>query len=124
MQEGGTGIFLMFLKDHCLLNVWFHVLQQRYFFKIGTVIILCLFQISGTLVSDKTWKGSDYCPILKLSFDQTVHITESLYPSVSFPMLFSNLGGSLGFWLGVGLLQICFLAVDFIKYIKSIFHVI
>ena len=69
------------------------------------------------MVSDKIWDG--YYSALRISFDKKVHITESLYPPVSFAKLISDLGGSLGFWLGAGLLQICFMAVDFIEYIKS-----
>ena len=68
-------------------------------------------------MSDKIWNG--FPPEIAISFDLKVHITETLYAPVSFAKLFSDLGGSLGFWLGAGLLQICFMAVDFIKYIKS-----
>ena len=41
-----------------------------------------------------------------LSFKQTVEITESFYPELSYTELFSSLGGTLGFWLGIGILQI------------------
>ena len=40
-----------------------------------------------------------------MTFDQTVTVTESFYPSLSFTKLFADLGGSLGLWLGVGVLQ-------------------
>ena len=66
------------------------------------------------MVSDKIWNS--FPPEIAIAFDLKVHITETLYAPVSFAKLFSDLGGSLGFWL----LQICFMAVDFIKYIKSV----
>ena len=43
--------------------------------------------------------------IIKLTLDQTVAITESFYSSLSWTKLFAELGGSLGLWLGVGMLQ-------------------
>ena len=49
-------------------------------------------------MSDKIWDG--YYSALRLSFDKKVHITESLYPPVSFAKLFFDPGGSLGFLLG------------------------
>ena len=56
-----------------------------------------------------------------ITFDQTVEISESFYPSLSIAELFSDMGGTIGLWLGVGLLQICFYFVDFTFYIKSMF---
>ena len=53
-----------------------------------------------------------------ITFDQTVAITEYFYPSLSLSMLCADLGGSLGLWLGVGLLQLCVNALDFIKNIR------
>ena len=68
-------------------------------------------------MSDKIWNGYD--SEMKLTFDQKVHITESLYPPMSLPKFFSDLGGSLGFWLGVGLLQICYFLIDMFKHIRA-----
>ena len=62
-----------------------------------------------------------YGTAFMITFDQTVEITEAFYPSLSISELFSDLGGTLGLWLGVGLLQICFNVTDFTFYIKSIF---
>ena len=42
-----------------------------------------------------------------LTFDQTVTVSRSFYPPLSFTDLFSKLGGSLGLWLGVGMMQMC-----------------
>ena len=57
-----------------------------------------------------------------MTFDQTVTITESFYPSPSFTRLFAELGGSLGLWLGVGAVQLFSLLLQFITYLKSQFR--
>ena len=62
----------------------------------------------------------NYITRIMITFDQTVSITESFYPALSISELFSDMGGSIGLWLGVGLLQICYYLMDFIEYIKSV----
>ena len=62
----------------------------------------------------------NYITRIMITFDQTVSITESFYPALSISELFSDMGGSIGLWLGVGLLQICFYMLDFIEYMKSV----
>ena len=42
----------------------------------------------------------------ELIFDQTVDITEYYYPEFSIAEFLSSIGGILGFWLGVGVVQI------------------
>ena len=49
---------------------------------------------------------------LDLTFDQEVTITESYYAKVSFTTLFSDLGGALGIWLGVGIIQMCIVMIN------------
>ena len=53
--------------------------------------------------SESSYKN---CTTFNLSFKQTVDITESFYPELSYTELFSSLGGTLGFWLGIGIMQI------------------
>ena len=43
---------------------------------------------------------------IQITFDQSVTITESFYPPVSVTKLFSEFGGVLGFWLGIGMFQL------------------
>ena len=43
---------------------------------------------------------------IDLTFNQAVTVRESFYKTLSYSELFSALGGSLGLWLGVGIMQI------------------
>ena len=71
----------------------------------------------GDIVTSKKWKNeSSYFDI---TFDQTVRVTESFYPPPSLSTLCADLGGSLGLWLGLGMLQLCITGIEFLKTIKS-----
>ena len=61
-------------------------------------------KVSGTVVSEKKWDHNftDF----DITFDQSVSITEYYYPSFSLAEFFSSLGGILGLWLGIGLIQL------------------
>ena len=59
-------------------------------------------------------------PYITFIFDETVTVTESFYKSLSYSELFSTLGGSLGLWLGVGIMQIIEHAADCGKIMYSI----
>ena len=41
----------------------------------------------------------------ELTLDQSVLITRSFYPTLSISKLFSEFGGAMGLWLGVGIIQ-------------------
>ena len=51
--------------------------------------------------------------IIDLTFDQTVTFTEVFFPSPSVTAFLTELGGSLGLWLGVGVIQLCTFAATF-----------
>ena len=59
---------------------------------------------TGALISKKN-EEANYTTF-DLTFEQKIIITESFYPSFSFTNLFSNLGGAMGLWLGVSVVQI------------------
>ena len=42
---------------------------------------------------------------MELTIDQSVTITRSFYPPLSVTKLFADLGGAMGLWLGVGIIQ-------------------
>ena len=71
---------------------------------------------SGVKVDDEqsNAKGTK----IQLTFDQTVTITESFYPGISPTKIFSDLGGSLGLWLGVGAIQLCLSAHQYLALIR------
>ena len=50
--------------------------------------------------------------VLDITMDQVVTITESNYPKMSFTKFFSDIGGSLGLLLGMGIIQLCVIAVN------------
>ena len=54
-----------------------------------------------------------------MTFDQTVIITEYFYPTFSFPGFFSSVGGALGLWLGLGVMQIGEYSVRFINILTT-----
>ena len=63
---------------------------------------------TGALISktNQKWNQKNGNTTFDLTFDQKVIITESFYPSFSFTNLFSSLGGAMGLWLGVSVVQI------------------
>ena len=76
-------------------------------------------QISGDIISRKKWK--DWGSYYDIEFDQTVAISEYFYFLPSLSTLCADLGGALGFWLGLGILQLCVNAIDFVKDIRIYF---
>ena len=70
------------------------------------------FQFYGSLFSIE--QTDKYHTSMDLTFYQTITVTESYYPTFSFTKFFAELGGSIGLWLGMGLLQIGIYLVDLI----------
>ena len=55
---------------------------------------------------NKVKRNSKYSSRIGLTFNQAVTVRKSFYKSLSYSELFSALGGTLGLWLGVGIMQI------------------
>ena len=72
------------------------------------------------IVSSMKCKG--FNSYYEITFDQTFRITESFYSSPSLSTLFADLGGSLGSWLGLGILQLSTITIiiNVIEFIKNI----
>ena len=62
-----------------------------------------LYQIRGSLTSTEV--GNKYS-VFDLTISHTVYTKEYVYPEFSFPNFLSSFGGTLGLWLGVGVIQI------------------
>ena len=58
----------------------------------------------GALISKKNEERN--FTTFDFTFDQKVIITESFYPIFSFTNLLTSLGGAMGLWLGVSVVQI------------------
>ena len=54
----------------------------------------------------KNRESTRFYSFIEITFDQAVTVKESFYKSLSYSELFSSLGGALGLWLGVGIMQI------------------
>ena len=72
-------------------------------------IIYC--QVHGSLISSSPTYS--YYTLFEISVDQRVKITESFYATPSLAEIFSSLGGALGLWLGLGMMQIVEHATNF-----------
>ena len=49
--------------------------------------------------------GKAAASLFQLQFEKSVDITEFYYPEFSITDFLTNIGGSLGLWLGLGVLQ-------------------
>ena len=76
------------------------------------MIFTIFLKIFGVKVHDGL-DDEDFTQIA-LAFDQTVAITESFYPKLSMTNIISDLGGSLGFWLGLGAVQLCLNVLNYL----------
>ena len=94
-------IFFLFFLEHFPypmtflyeLDIWLNWLLTSF----------CLVKVHGSPISEQR---ADSHSFIDLTFIQAISVTESFYKSLSYSELFSSLGGSLGLWLGVGIMQI------------------
>ena len=56
---------------------------------------------------------------MNFSFKQVVSITEYFFPEFSFSRFLSSMGGAMGLWLGLGVLQLTTTIETIFKWIKS-----
>ena len=88
----------------------------------GTAVSDCGLPCSQTSVKSKlisvSTRSQDIDNMLMITFMNTITVTSYNFPPFSFSSLLSQVGGSVGLWLGMGLLQVGYL-LSLISYILS-----
>ena len=69
------------------------------------ITIQLYLQIQGALVSQKFLDNSNLS-VFDFTLDPTVTITEAYYPEFDLVSFLSKTGGAVGFWLGLGMVQL------------------
>ena len=77
-------------------------------------------QISGFKVGQETLSYN--FSFIVLSFDDTVEVTEYRYAGLNFPKLCAEIGGALGLWLGLGIIQLFHEALGMVRRLQQIFN--
>ena len=72
-------------------------------------------QIVGAQLSYQTQENET---TFDLTMDQEVTVTESFYPSFSPLTFFTVMGGALGLWLGVGVVQVVSYVVTAVAWLR------
>ena len=62
-----------------------------------------------------SYSGWTEYPAFSFSFNQKVDVTESHIPEFSVSIFLAELEGSLGLWLGVGVVQLISMGVGLLK---------
>ena len=76
-------------------------------------------QIAGFKINQETWSFN--FSMIALEFDDTVEITEYKYAGLNFTKLCAEMGGALGLWLGLGIIQLFHEGLDLVKKLKQLF---
>ena len=74
----------------------------------GTQPSECLLPCLSTKIKASVFSSEDYSNHSKfdITFEQTVAVTEYYFEKFSISSFLSSMGGILGLWLGVGVMQI------------------
>ena len=69
-------------------------------------------KVNGALIA--TWRRSAMDgSVFQVNFNDKVIVTKSFYPPIAISDLLASIGGALGLWLGVGILQILFNGLNY-----------
>ena len=77
-------------------------------------------QITGFKIKQETWAFTH--TQLAFLIDDTVEITEYRYAGLNFSKLCAEIGGALGLWLGLGIIQLFHEALYMVKRLQQMFN--
>ena len=84
---------------------------------IFTIYNLFLLKIFGAEISKR--RDDHHVSTLDITIKQSVTVTEYFFPEFSVSLFLSSMGGALGLWLGLGVLQLATNIVTLATWIKS-----
>ena len=79
--------------------------------------IVLFFKIFGNQISKEISMYSNFSEI-DFTFLQKAEITESFYPEFSLEEFFTSMGGAMGLWLGLGVMQLLTQVVNVTKWLS------
>ena len=77
-------------------------------------------QITGFKTNQEIWAFTH--TQLTFSIDDTVEITEYRYADLNFPNLCAEIGGALGLWLGLGIIQLFQEGLGIVRRLQVMFN--
>ena len=69
-------------------------------------------QVESRLLQEKLGEGNIH--FVDLTFSQGMTVTTTKFKKFNFTILLSEIGGSMGLWLGLGLLQVLEISIKYI----------